>query len=72
MVFEIHANKLGKPYLKAVDRPRRVSVDGRGLWVDIGNIGHTGIERVVRTNQRAGLLVLLDQNGNYRALVLTD
>jgi len=72
MVFEIHANKLGKPYLKKIDRPRRVSVDGRGLWVDIGSIGHTGIERVVRTNRAAGLLVVLDEDGNYRALVLTD
>ena len=72
MVFEIHKNKLGKPYLKKVDRPRRASEDGRGLWVDIGHIGHTGIDRVVRVNQRAGLLVLLDQDGTYRALVLTD
>jgi hypothetical protein len=72
MVFEIHANKLGKPYLKKVDRPRKVSEDGRGLWVDIGNIGHTGIDRVVRTNQKNGLLVLMDDTGTYRALVLTD
>ena len=72
MVYEIQANKLGNPYLKAIDRPRRVSEDGRGLWVDIGHVSHTGIERVVRTNEAAGYIVLIDDGGTYRALVLTD
>ena len=71
MVFEIRANKLGKPYLKAVDRKRR-NGEPRGQWMAIGRVTDTGIERVVRMNREAGLIVLVDDTGIFRALVLTD
>lgn len=72
MTFEIHANKLGKPYLKKVDRYRNIQTEGIGTWAPIGRVTDTGIERVVRINQQHGLLVLIDEDGVYRALVLTD
>jgi len=70
--FEIHANKLGKPYLKKVERRRDFKTEGRGTWAPIGRITDIGIERVVRLNTKAGLLVLPDEEGTFRVLVLTD
>jgi hypothetical protein len=72
MVFEIHANKLGKPYLKKVDRYRVVSEEGRGQWMSIGRLSDPGIERIVKLNQENGLIVLIDDEDIYRALVLTE
>jgi hypothetical protein len=72
MVFEIHANKLGKPYLKKVDRYRVVSEECRGQWMSIGRLSDPGIERIVKLNQENGLIVLIDDEDIYRALVLTE
>lgn len=72
MHFEIAKNKLGNPYLKKSTRPHLRSVDGRGQWVQIGKLTDNGIERSIRTNQEQGLLVLLDDEGYYRTLVLTE
>lgn len=72
MTFEIHANKLGKPYLKKVERRRNIREEGRGTWMPIGRLTDTGIERVIKINQQAGGIVLIDEEGVYRILVLTD
>ena len=72
MTFEIHADKHGKPYLKKVERRRNIREEGRGSWMSIGKISDTGIDRVVKINQKSGLLVLPDEEGNFRVLVLTD
>jgi len=72
MTFEIHANKIGKPFLKKVDRMRIWSKDGRATWTPIGHITDKDIERTVRINQTYGLIVLIDEDGVYRALILTD
>ncbi len=72
VTFEIHANKIGKPYLKKVERQRNIREEGRGRWMPIGRVTDTGIDRVVRLNQRNGLICLIDQEGTYRVLVLTD
>lgn len=72
MTFEIHANDLGKPYLKKVERRRNIQLEGRGSWMPIGKITDTGINRVIELNRKNGLLVLVDQDGVYRVLVLTD
>lgn len=71
MVYEIHANKIGNPYLKKVDRTKRRE-DGRGMWVEIGRITNFGIENAIRHNQEAGYIVLIDEDGIYRMLVLSD
>ena len=72
ITFEIHANALGKPYLKKVERRRNIREEGRGAWMPIGRVTDTGIEKVVRLNQKNGSLVLIDQDGTYRVLVLTE
>ena len=72
MTFEIHANKIGKPYLKKVERKRNIREEGRGTWAPIGRVTDTGIERVVKINQQNGMIVLVDEDGVYRVLVLTD
>jgi hypothetical protein len=72
MVFEIHPNKLGNPYLKKVDRYRVISEEGRGQWMSVGRITDEGIDHVVRLNRKNGLIVLPDDEGNYRVLVLTE
>jgi len=72
MIFEIHANKLGKPYLKKVDRPRRTSEDGRGTWVPIGRLSEIGIENALSMNAMHGYRAILDEDNTYRVLVLTD
>jgi hypothetical protein len=73
MTFEIHANKLGKPYLKKVERRRNIQEEGRGSWMPVGRVTDTGIEKVVRINQKVGkLLCLPDEDGVFRVLVLTD
>lgn len=71
MVFEIYTDKQGNPRLKRVDRPRRRE-DGRGMWVEIGKSDQRGIERFVASNEDQGYLVLMDDEGVYRALILTD
>lgn len=71
MVFEIRMNKLNKPFLQKIDRPR-TSKDGRGQWVEIGRLSNTGIENIIRANQRNGYMVLIDEDNVYRVLVLTD
>ena len=43
MMFEIRLNKQGNPFLKMVDRPRRYSEDGRGIWIEIGTVNTAGI-----------------------------
>jgi hypothetical protein len=70
MVFEIHKNKSGSPVLKRVDRLRRRD-EGRGMWVEIGRSDQKGIERFVAENEKQGYLVLMDDQGVYRALILT-
>lgn len=73
VVFEIHPDRNGQPYLKKVERRRNVSVEGRGAWMPIGRVTDTGIDRVIKINQKVGkLLVLPDEEGCYRALVLTS
>jgi len=72
VTFEIHPDQNGKPYLKKVERRRNIQEEGRGRWVRIGKVTDTGIDRVVGLNRRNGLIVLLDDSGEYRALVLTD
>ena len=72
ITFEIHADRNGKPYLKKVERRRNVSVEGRGAWMPIGRDTDTGIDRVLRLNKLAKNLVLIDQDGTYRVLVLTE
>jgi hypothetical protein len=71
MVFEIHSDRFGHPFLKKVDR-RRTNQDGRGHWVEIGRADQKGIEKYVKVNQKTGHVVLLDEDGVYRMLVLTD
>lgn len=71
MTFEIHPDKNGKPYLKKVERRRNIQEEGRGTWMPIGRSSDTGIDRVVRINQQAGLVTLIDEDGTYRVLVLT-
>ena len=72
MIYEIHANKLGKPFLKKVDRPRKTSVDGRGNWVPIGRLSEYGIENAIRVNTENGYCPILDEDNIYRVLVLTE
>lgn len=73
MTFEIHANKIGKPYLKKVERRRNIREEGRGTWMPIGRITDTGIDRVIRINKEVGkLLCLPDEDGVFRVLVLID
>lgn len=72
MTLEIKADKNGKPFLKMVDRPRLLSKDGRGIWVEVGRVGQTGVEEIVRRNREQGHLVLQDELGFYRSLILTD
>jgi hypothetical protein len=71
MGYEICADSKGKPILK-----KRLTFHtggrSRGIWVEIGRVDHTGIERFVEINRRQGLLVLPDENGFYRALILTN
>lgn len=71
MTLEIHV-KNGKPYLKKVDRYRNSYIDGRGNWVPIGRSSDTGIERIIEANRQNGLMVLIDEDGVYRALVCSD
>lgn len=71
--FEIHADKHGNPYLKKVERSRNTREEGRGRWMPIGRATDTDIEKVVRINRKTGgLLVLADEDGVFRVLVLTD
>lgn len=73
ITFEIHTNKLGKPYLKKVERRRNLREEGRGKWMPIGNVTDTGIDHVVRVNREVGKLIcLMDEDGTWRVLVLTD
>lgn len=71
MVYETILDKNKNPCLKKVDRPYLRS-EGRGVWVEIGRVDHIGIERLVTINRNMGHLVLPDEDGFYRALVLTD
>jgi len=71
MVYEVSMDKNNKPCLKKVDRPYLRS-EGRGVWVEIGRADHVGIEKFVAINRKNGLLVLPDEDGFYRALVLTE
>lgn len=70
--LEIHADKDGKPYLKKIERRRNIREEGRGLWMPIGRATDTEIERVLRLNKASGNLILIDEEGVYRVLVLTD
>jgi hypothetical protein len=72
MAYEIQKNKLNEPYLKWVDRPRKPSEEGRGLWVDVGRVTDKGIEQILRRNEDEGYIFLVDENDTYRVLVLTD
>lgn len=72
MTYEIHQDKDGQPYLKRVNRIRNISAEGRGMWVDIGRATDNAINRVIEANERAGYLVLPDDQGYYRILILTD
>lgn len=72
ITFEIHPDKNGNPYLKKVERRRNIAVEGRGSWMPIGRSTDTGLERVLRLNKAAGNIVLPDQDGIFRVLVLTD
>lgn len=72
VTFEIHSDKNGKPYLKKVERRRNIQEEGRGAWMPIGRDTDSGIDRVVRLNKSAGNLVLPDETGTYRVLVLTE
>jgi hypothetical protein len=72
MHFTIEQNKLGYPYLKKAGRARKVSEEGRGQWVQIGKLTDLYIEKSIRINESQGYFVLLDDEGYYRALVLTE
>jgi hypothetical protein len=72
ITFEIHPDKSGFPYLKKVERRRNTQEEGRGKWVSIGKATDGGIERVIELNRRNGMIVLIDEDGTYRALILTD
>jgi len=72
VTFEIHPDKNGKPYLKKVERRRNIQEEGRGAWMPIGRDTDHEMDRVLRLNKAAGNLVLIDQDGIYRVLVLTD
>ena len=69
-MFKIEADKTGQPVLKySEERPEH---NERGRWVEIGPKDSEGIEQIVRLNRKNGLIVLLDDKGIYRALVLTN
>jgi hypothetical protein len=72
MTYEIYADEHNEPYLKWVERkPNTPRV--RGHWVPIGKITDFTIERTIQINQEVGgLLVLIDEDHVYRALVLID
>jgi hypothetical protein len=72
MTYEIHEDRNGQPYLKRVNRFRNVSAEGRGMWAEIGRATDNAINRVIEANERAGYLVLPDDQGYFRILVLTD
>lgn len=72
ITFEIHPDKDGNPYLKKVERRRNIREEGRGSWMPIGRASDTGIERVLVLNEAAGNIVVPDQDGVYRVLVLTE
>lgn len=71
MVYEIDQDMFGNPYLKKVNR-KKASNEPRGMWVEIGKVDSYGIEDIVRKNVQMGLIVLPDEEGAYRALVLTE
>ena len=72
MHFTIEMSNKGYPYLKKSRRPRNEQLEGRGLWVEIGPANSKYIQTAIETNEHAGYLVLIDEFGYYRMLVLTD
>lgn len=72
MHFEIEKSPKGFPYLKKSYRRWNPDTDLRGIWVEIGTNRSKYIEYVIKVNQDAGYLVLIDEFGMYRALVLFD
>ncbi len=51
---------------------RRFNNNLRGLWEVIGRQNHLNTAHLVRENQRRGYLCCNDDEGNVRALVLTE
>ena len=72
MMFDISYLADGTPFLKKVDRRRNRDVDGRTLWVEVGKAHEKGISNVIEQNKAQGYLVLMDEDGVYRALINTD
>ena len=71
MMFEIQIDETGYPFLKKIFRERRLS-DPRGVWVEIGKSNMKNINHLVESNRNLGYLVLQDEYGIVRALILTE
>lgn len=70
MGFEVVFDKTGYPYLKKVFKRRNPSE--RGVWVEIGKASNRNIDYLVTANRQMGYLVMQDEDGFVRALILTD
>lgn len=73
MYWEIGKSKNNKPQLKKnfnLKTPEEFKM--RGQWVQIGMAAAEDVVHSVNANRKQGYLVLLDEEGYYRALVLLD
>jgi hypothetical protein len=61
----------GSIYL-TFDKFRRYTYTVPGLWEFVGSQIHVDTPRLVEQNRQAGYLVLNDDEGGVRALVLTE
>jgi hypothetical protein len=72
MHYSIEQDKNGKPYLKKDFTKRMTSEKLRGQWIEVGPDSWIGTQKLVELNRQNGLIVLLDEDGFWRALVLVD
>ena len=69
-MFDIRLDKNGEPFLKWTEQKKPFGE--KGHWVEIGRVDDKELAHVVDVNRRNGMLVLVDDRGIYRALVLTE